>query len=160
MLSMCGNSFKNVGNAFQVKLVERMLSVCKAVIKAKGGYFEESQIWNIYFDLFNTFLVTTWFHMCYFIVLRSSLLFYNVEIVKIKKNPWMSRCYKTFDGSVCCICYSPIVNLFCWWHFDILTICSCFKGKSTVETITKWTPHLCFGKKLRDGPEEMYPLSD
>jgi hypothetical protein len=41
---MCGNSFKIVGKAFQVKLVERMLRVCKAVIKAKGGYFEESQI--------------------------------------------------------------------------------------------------------------------
>jgi hypothetical protein len=42
-----------VGKAFQVKLVERM---CKAVIKGKGGYFEESQI---YFDLFNTFSSTT-----------------------------------------------------------------------------------------------------
>ena len=32
-------------NAFQLmKLVERMPRVCKAVIKAKGGYFEESQI--------------------------------------------------------------------------------------------------------------------
>jgi hypothetical protein len=30
--------------AFQVKLVERMPRVCKAVIKAKGGLFEESQI--------------------------------------------------------------------------------------------------------------------
>ena len=39
-----------------MKLVERMPRVCKAVIKAKGGYFEESQI---YFDLFNNFLVTT-----------------------------------------------------------------------------------------------------
>ena len=27
----------------QVKLVERMPRVCKAVIKTKGGYFEESQ---------------------------------------------------------------------------------------------------------------------
>ena len=33
----CGNSFKNVGKAFQVKLVERMPRVCKAVIKAKVG---------------------------------------------------------------------------------------------------------------------------
>jgi hypothetical protein len=32
--------------------------------------------------------------MCYFIVVMS-LLFYNV--VKIKKNPWMSRCVQTFD---------------------------------------------------------------
>ena len=31
-----------VGKAFQVKLVERMSRLCKAVIKAKGGYFEES----------------------------------------------------------------------------------------------------------------------
>ena len=36
------------------------------------GYFEESQI---YLDLLNTFLVTTWFHMCYYKVLMSSLLF-------------------------------------------------------------------------------------
>jgi hypothetical protein len=63
VLSICGNSFKTAGKAFQVKLVERMPSVCKADIKAKGDYFEESKI---YFDLFNTFLM-------------SSLLFYNIE---------------------------------------------------------------------------------
>ena len=44
VLNICGNSFKTVGKAFQVKLVERMPRVCKAVIKAKDGYFEESQI--------------------------------------------------------------------------------------------------------------------
>ena len=44
VLSICGNSFKTAGKAFQVKLVERMPRVCKAVINAKGGYFEESQI--------------------------------------------------------------------------------------------------------------------
>jgi hypothetical protein len=44
VLSICGNSFNTVGKAFQVKLVERMPRVCKAVIKAKGGYFEGSQI--------------------------------------------------------------------------------------------------------------------
>jgi hypothetical protein len=44
VLSICGNSFKAVGKTFQVKLVERMPRVCNAVIKAKGGYFEESQI--------------------------------------------------------------------------------------------------------------------
>jgi transposase-like protein len=54
--SACGYSFKTVGKAFQVKLVERMPRVCKAVIKTKVGYFEEPKI---YFDLFNTFLVTT-----------------------------------------------------------------------------------------------------
>ena len=55
MLRICGNSFKTVGKAFLMKLVEKMPRVCKAVIKAKGGYSEESEI---YFDLFNTFLVT------------------------------------------------------------------------------------------------------
>jgi hypothetical protein len=46
--------------------------VCKAV-KAKGGYFEEYQI---YFAV--TPLVTTWFPICYFMVLISPLL-YKVE---------------------------------------------------------------------------------
>jgi hypothetical protein len=63
VLSICGNSFKTVGKSFQVKLVERMPRVFKAVIKAKGGYFEESQTINsnykLYLDLFHTFLVTT-----------------------------------------------------------------------------------------------------
>ena len=48
VLSICGNSFKIVGKAFQVKLVERMLRMCKDVIKAKGGYFEESKMLNIF----------------------------------------------------------------------------------------------------------------
>ena len=42
VLSICGNSVKTVGKAFQVKLVEEMSRVCKAVNKAKGGYLEES----------------------------------------------------------------------------------------------------------------------
>ena len=49
---------------------------------------------KIYFDLFNSFLVATWFHMSYFIGLMSSLLFYDV---KINKYPWMSRCVQTID---------------------------------------------------------------
>jgi hypothetical protein len=44
VLCICGNSFKTVRKAFQVKLIERMPRFCNAVIKAKGGYFEESQI--------------------------------------------------------------------------------------------------------------------
>ena len=44
MLSICVNSFKTVGKAFQVKLVERMPRVRKAVIKAKGGYFESCHL--------------------------------------------------------------------------------------------------------------------
>jgi flagellar motor component MotA len=35
VLIICGNSFKTVGKAFQVKLIERMPRVCKYVIKAK-----------------------------------------------------------------------------------------------------------------------------
>ena len=42
VLRMCVISFKTVGKAFLMKLVERMPRVCKAVIKAKTGYFEES----------------------------------------------------------------------------------------------------------------------
>ena len=48
VLRICGNSFKTVGKAFHVKLVERIPRVCKAVIREKGGYLEESQIENIF----------------------------------------------------------------------------------------------------------------
>jgi hypothetical protein len=48
VLSKCGNSFKSVGKAFLMNLVERMPRACKAVMKAKGGYFEESEILNIF----------------------------------------------------------------------------------------------------------------
>jgi hypothetical protein len=44
VLSICGNSFKTVGKAFLMKLVERMPRLCKVLIKAMGGYFEESHI--------------------------------------------------------------------------------------------------------------------
>ena len=37
--SACGNSFKTIGKAFQVKPFETMPRVCKAV-KAKVGYFK------------------------------------------------------------------------------------------------------------------------
>ena len=85
VLCVFGNSFKTVGKAFQVKLVERMPRVCKALIKAKGGYFEVSKI---YLDLFKTFLVTKLFHMCYLIIFMSSLLFYSVENYKNKEKPF------------------------------------------------------------------------
>jgi hypothetical protein len=44
VLSICGNSFKTVGKAFQVNLIEEMPRVSRAIIKAKGGYFKESKI--------------------------------------------------------------------------------------------------------------------
>jgi hypothetical protein len=35
---------ESIPGDYLLKLVERMPSVCKAVIKAKGGYFEKSQM--------------------------------------------------------------------------------------------------------------------
>ena len=72
--TVCGNSFKTVGKAFQVKLGERMQRVCKAVIKAKGVYFDESKI---YFDLFNSF---------------SYVLFHSFDIFTI-----IIQCRKTLE---------------------------------------------------------------
>jgi hypothetical protein len=72
-----------------VKLVERMpWSWLRECLDSFAHTWQRVAIlknlkYKIYFDLFNIFMVTTWFHMCSFIVLMSSLLFYN--IVKIKK---------------------------------------------------------------------------
>ena len=44
VLSICGNSFKTVGKSFQVKMVERMPRVCKAVFVLVG----DSPIGNSY----------------------------------------------------------------------------------------------------------------
>ena len=44
---MCDGVGVLVGKAFLMTLDERMPRVCKAVIKANGGYFEESQICHI-----------------------------------------------------------------------------------------------------------------
>jgi hypothetical protein len=49
---------ETVGKAFQVKLIEKMLRVCKGVIKTKGGYLKNLK-YKIYFDLFNALLVPT-----------------------------------------------------------------------------------------------------
>ena len=56
MWELLQDCWKSIPGDYLMKLVERMPRVCKAVIKANGGYFEESKIC---FDLFNTFLVTT-----------------------------------------------------------------------------------------------------
>jgi hypothetical protein len=39
VLNVCGNSFKTVGKAFLLKVVERMPRVWKAAIREKGDYF-------------------------------------------------------------------------------------------------------------------------
>jgi hypothetical protein len=54
VLSICGNSIRTVGKAFQVKLVERITRVCNEVIRAKGGYLKNLK-YKKYFDLFYTF---------------------------------------------------------------------------------------------------------
>ena len=57
MLSICGNSFKIVGKAFLMKLVERMPRVCKAVIKARVATLQNLKS-KIDVDFCNTFLVS------------------------------------------------------------------------------------------------------
>ena len=134
VLSICGNSFKTVEKAFQVMLVERMPSVCKA-IKAKGGYLKNLK-YKIYFDLFNTFLATTWFHMLFhsFDIFTLILQCKN-KIVQIKKTPWMSRCSKNFWPVVYNVVYLCFkVNLSVVW----ITIC----GPGNKE------PNLCCGLKM------------
>ena len=48
------------------------------------GYLIQNSNMKYILICLTLFLVTTWFHMCYFIVLMSSLLFYNVENSKTK----------------------------------------------------------------------------
>jgi hypothetical protein len=54
VLSICGNSFKTFGKAFQVTTSLSWLRECQEYAKAKGqqcakgGYLEESQIYNIF----------------------------------------------------------------------------------------------------------------
>jgi hypothetical protein len=75
----------------------------------------ENLKYKIYLDLFNTFLVATWFHMCYIIVL-SSVLFYNVENSPNKENlfEWVSVSkllnvlYKSFQTFFC------VCEAVCW----------------------------------------------
>ena len=61
---------------------------CSKLSSRQGVAALKNLTYKIYFDLFNTFLATTWFHMCYFIVLMSSLLNYDVENSKNKEKPW------------------------------------------------------------------------
>jgi hypothetical protein len=68
-----------------MKLVEGMPRVCKAVIKTKVGNLKNLKYILICLTLF---LVTTWFHVRYFIVLMSSLLFNNAENSKNQEKPF------------------------------------------------------------------------
>jgi hypothetical protein len=56
--------------------------------------------YKIYFDLFNSFVITTRCHMCNFKYLMSSLLFYNVENSKNKALEWVVGS-KRLTGTVC-----------------------------------------------------------
>ena len=64
------------------RVKERMPRVCKAVIKAMGGYFAK------YILICLTLFGLLHDSMCYFIGLMSSLFFYNVEDSKNKEKPW------------------------------------------------------------------------
>ena len=68
-----------------MKLVERMPKVCKAVIKAKGGYLKNLKC-KIYFDLLKKMFFFTLIPYVLFYSL-SSLLFCNVENSKNKEKP-------------------------------------------------------------------------
>ena len=70
-----------------------------------------------------------WFlhdYICYLIVLMSSLLFYNVEIVQIKKNPWIRWCVLTFDWYCTFIHTHPPLHV-------LLLICSYFAVRTCRE---------------------------
>ena len=79
-LSICGNSFKTFGKAFQVKLVIKSVQSCH-----QGVATLKNQKYKIDFDLFNTLRYYMIPYVCYLVVLMSSLLFYNVENSKYKE---------------------------------------------------------------------------
>jgi hypothetical protein len=54
MWELLQDCLKIIPGNYLMKLVERMPRVCKAVIKAKGGYFEENKI---DLDFLNTWLL-------------------------------------------------------------------------------------------------------
>lgn len=58
-------------------------------------------------------------------------------------------------GSICDAKVMPLQNAEILILLDSkLFVFVAFKGQSAVETLTKWTPRLCFGQKLRDGARE------
>jgi hypothetical protein len=69
-----------------MKLVERMPRMCKAVIKANGGYLKNLK-YKIYLELFNTFFGYYMILYVLFHSFMSSLLFYNVENPQNKEKP-------------------------------------------------------------------------
>ena len=73
--------------------------------------------YKIYFDLFYTFVVTTWSHMCYFTVVMSSLLFYNVEnSLHFFLKTWMCRCVQTVLLVLCVQTNKRVYFLVCRLH--------------------------------------------
>ena len=75
-------------NAFQVTTSWSWLRECQECAKPSSRQRVatlKNLKYKIYFDLFNTFLVIPWFHVRYFIFLKSLLLFYNVENSKNKE---------------------------------------------------------------------------
>ena len=48
--------WKTISGGYLMKLIERMPRVCEAVIEAKGGYFEESKIENMFWVISHFFV--------------------------------------------------------------------------------------------------------
>ena len=91
--SWCGDvsvtwtvTWKNWGCNLEVQLMN-VSSTAEVTLGFPFLWWSSWEPNKIYFDLFNTFLVTTWFHTCYFIVLISSVSFYNVENSPNKEKP-------------------------------------------------------------------------
>jgi hypothetical protein len=106
-----------------------MSRVCKAV-KAKGVYFEE-----MYFDLSNTFFGYYMFHMCYFIVLMHSLLFYNVENCKKQRKTlervtfiYLHSCVSNSHRSSCGVfILIQFYDYIFYYYLSILLSLSCWE---------------------------------
>ena len=63
--------------------------------------------------------------MCYFIVMMSSLLFYNIENSTNKENPWMSKLSKTWLVYINIAKKENVLSLSNVFIFSKLNMCKC-----------------------------------
>ena len=87
--------WKTISGDYLMKIIERVLRVCKAVIKAKGCYLKNLK-YKTCFELFHTFLFTKKFHMCSVIVLMPSVRIYNVHSHENKEMPLSEKVCPNF----------------------------------------------------------------
>ena len=93
-----------------MNLTERMPRLSK-VIKAKVGYFEEKMKYETYSGLF-TLSCLPHNSMCYFIVVTSSVLIYNVENNEkpLNKRVCPNLIVSVFNVAFQCCCYQKRVD--------------------------------------------------